>query len=468
MAKILASSLDNFILLNNSHTTTSPYVTLTVNNPSNVKLTIKDANNDDGYYKEIIGNSTAALSSDSFNTGGVAALNLLECLKLNSIFFNITLQASNVIRANIDTSIQYSITVSGSGINVGGSYSSYKALSPNKMVVMLQGMIDENTRNITMEKYNNSQTVSFNITSPFKYSSLKKPLDISVTAYQMYDSKASLVTVPYQSATVMPTTLTRFQDVDYDKYLYTGGTKVHFLTNNERRYYNYGEWVSLSFLSSVNIANPCIKKNFYTNSGVYLDTEWTTQLVEKSGENVKRYDIYDNFELSNIEYINDKQVGYILVYFVNGNGSTTELSEPVRFDVIPKCKGNHEVFFLNEIGGIDSFNFVNTKTVDMGVDDQSTYFVNPIRNYTDRYELEYTKQKRNKISQIVRTNQIDLSTAQWLNEMVKSKYVFTFLGVQSPRFKTIIIDKFDISTNTSDDEFELEMEYHEADNSENV
>src|SRR5574344_843198 len=73
--KIIASSLNNFIILNNTHTTDSPYVTFTVGSPSNTKVIIKDANNDDGYYKEIIGNSTSVISSDSFNTSGVVALN---------------------------------------------------------------------------------------------------------------------------------------------------------------------------------------------------------------------------------------------------------------------------------------------------------------------------------------------------------------------------------------------------------
>lgn len=40
--------------------------------------------------------------------------------------------------------------------------------------------------------------------------------------------------------------------------------------------------------------------------------------------------------------------------------------------------------------------------------------------------------------------------------------------MQNPKFKQIIIDKFDIETNTSDDEFELELEYHDADNEVNV
>ena len=468
MAKILASSLDNFIILNNTHTTNSPYVTFSVSSPSNVKITIKDKNNDDGYYKEIVGSSTSVISSDSFNTSGVAQLNLLECLKLNSIFFNLQMENASTIKANIDTSIEYSITVSGSGVSVGGTYSSYKALSPNKMVVMLQGEIDANTSNITMEKYNNNPTISFNITSPFKYTSMKNPLDIAITAYQVYDSKASMVTVPYAKATIMPTTLHKFQTVDYDKYLYSGSTKKHFLTTNEKRTYNYGEWVGLSFLSSVSIASPCLKKSFYTNSGVFLQNSWTTQLIDAHGVETIRYDIYDTFELGNIESINDKQVGYVLVYMVDGIGSNTELSEPIRFDIYPKCDGNNEVFFLNELGGIDSFNFTNTKTVERKIDDQSTYFINPIKNYTDRYELQYSKQKRNEITYTLSTHQIDVSTARWLNELNKSKYTFLFLGMQSPRFKTIIIDEFDIETNTSDDEFELELKYHESDNEVNI
>lgn len=460
MANILASSLDNFIILNNSHTVEQPYVTFTVGNPTNVIITIKDRHNDDGYYKEIVGNSTSVISSNSFNTGGVVALNIMECLKMNSIFFNVTLNGANTVKANIDTSISYSISVSGGGITVGGTYSTYEALSPNKMVVMLQGNIDENTTNITMEKFNNNPSVSFNVTSPFKYSSMRTPLDINITAYQVYDSKSSLVAVPYSTATILPTTLNRFQKVDYDEFYYNGGYKKHFLTNNEKRFYNYNEWIGLSMLSSVNVVG--LKKSFYTNSGVFLEDNYSTQYVEKNGI---RYDIYDTFELGSIEAVHDKQVGYVLVYAWDGSN---EISEPVRFDVIPHCNGNNEIFFLNEIGGIDSFNFTNVKEVERTIEEQSTYFINPIRDYTDRYELQYTKQKRNQIAHTVSTHQVDLHTAKWLNELNKTKYAFLFLGMHNPKFKMIVIDKFDITTNTSDDEFEFEMEYHSGDNEENL
>lgn len=456
MAKLLASSLNNFITLNNSHSTDSPYVTFTVGSPSDVRITIKDANNDDGYNKDIVGNISAVTSSESFNTSGVTTLNLMECVKLNSIFFNTTLESSNTIKTYIDTSVSYNITVSGTGISVGGTYSSYKAKSPTKTVVMLQGEINANTTNITMEKYNNAPTVSFNVTSPFQYTSMRTPLDINIIAYQMYDSKASMLTVPYASATIMPTTLSKFQSVDYDLYYNSG--KVHFLTHNEDRYYNYGEHYGLSVLSDTSVS---IKKNYYTNSGVFLESQTTCEYIETNGI---RHDIYDVIELDSIEARYNHQVGYVDVYAI-ANGVE---SYPVRFHIKPKCNGNNEIFFLNEIGGIDSFNFTKAREVERKIKDQSTYFINPISDWTDRYELQYTKQKMNEITIGVSTNQINLATAQWLNELNKSKHTFKYLGIDNPKYKMIVVDKFDITTSTLDDEFEVSLEYHDADNEINI
>ena len=454
--KLIASSLNNFIQLNNTHTTDSPYVTFAVGSPSNLKIIIKDANNDDGYYKEIVGSPSSVISADSFKTSGLVALSLMECLKLNSIFYNITLEHVNILKAYIDTSIKYNITVEGAGLTVGGTYSSYNAVSPNKMVVMLQGKIDENTNCISMEKYNNNPTISFNISSPFQYSSLKKPLDLNITAYQVYDSQASLVTVPYTAVTIMPTTLSKFQSVNYDDFY--GSGKKHFLTNNESRYYNYGEHIGLSMLSDSAVT---LKKNFYTNSGVFLETHNTCEYIEQNGI---RWDLYDVFDLDNVEARHHHQVGYVDVTALIGG---TE-SYPIRFYINPKCKGNNEIFFLNELGGIDSFNFAGTKTIERKIDDQSTYFVNPIKDWEDKYELQYSKQKRNEVTHTLTTTQIDLATAKWLNELNKSKYVYQYLGTENPKYKIIIVDKFNIETNTSDDEFELEMEYHDADNEVNI
>lgn len=451
MNKLVASSLDNFIELHNSHTSDSPYVTFTVNTPSNVKIVIKDANNDDGYYKEIIGNSTSVISSSSFRTSGVIALSLLECLRLNSIFYNITLQGVNVVKAYIDSSIKYDITVEGGGISVGGTYSTYEALSPNKMVVMLQGEFEGNMTNITMEKYNNNEIVSFNVTSPFENARMIKPLDVNIMAYTVYDNVVQLLSVPYSTATVLPTTLTKFQTVDYSQFY--GGGRIHFLTNNEHRRYNYNEHYALSLLSDSDVS---IKKNFYTNSGVFLESQTTCEYIEKNGI---RYDIYDTFALESIEARYNHQVGYVEVYGVV-NGRETY---PVRFDVIPKCNGNHEVFFLNEIGGIDSFNFTK-EYISRSSDDVSKYYMNRITNFTDVLEIANVNEKRSDIKITLTTSQVDTNTCQWLNELVKSKYVFKYLGVDNPKYKVIIVDTFNIETNTDNNEYELALEYHDSDN----
>jgi hypothetical protein len=204
-----------------------------------------------------------------------------------------------------------------------------------------------------------------------------------------------------------------------------------------------------------------IKKNYYTNSGVFLETQTTCEYIEDNGI---RHDIYDVIELDSIEARYHHQVGYVDVYAI-ANGVE---SYPIRFHIKPRCKGNNEVFFLNELGGVDSFNFTNTRTVERSIKDKSTYFVNPISDWTDRYELEYTKQKKNEITVTLSTNQINLATAQWLNELNKSKCTYKYLGIDNPKYKMIVVDKFDINTNTSDDEFEVSLEYHDADNEVNI
>ena len=314
-----------------------------------------------------------------------------------------------------------------------------------------------------MEKYHNNQTISFNLTAPFQKTTFKKPLEFNVSGYQINSGVATGITIPYNSITVMPTTLSKFQGVNYDDYLYKGNGTVKFLTTQYNRYYNYGEWVSLSILTDVTLSDPRLKKCFYTNSGVFLEEEWTTQMVEVNG---KRIDIYDNFELSDIEYVHNKQVGYILVYAYNG--MSTQLTEPIRFDVIPHCDGNNEIFFLNEIGGVDSFNFTNTKQVSRSIADKTTYNTNHIRPFIKEYEHQYVNSKRNKITTTVSSNQINAGIADWLNQLVKSKWTYKFLGVTAPMYKMIVVDKFDITTNTNDAEFEVSMEYYEADNESSI
>lgn len=459
--KILASSLDNFMVFN-TPTMQLPYVTFTVGTMSaDITILIKEANNEYGYTKSIVGSSGGETTDSTFNTSGVGIYSLYECLKLNSIFYSISFVGNESIKCYIDTSLKYSITlVEGSGISIGGSFTSFSPTLPNKTCIILQGDLN-GTTSIPMEKYHNAATISFNVTAPFQRTMFKNPLEFSIRGYNVLNGQTGNITIPYDSITVMPTTLTKFQKVDYDDYLYKGSGSVKWLTTQTRRYYNYGEWVGLSLLSNVSLPNLSLKKCFYTNSGVFLETEWTTQYVEKNG---KRYDIYDTFELNDIEAMYDKQVGYVLVYATPSNGSDTHLTQPIRFDIMPHCDGNNEIFFLNEVGGLDSFNFTSTKQKAMSINNLNTYSRTHTREFVDVYDHEYVLNKRNKITTTLSTNQVDVGIADWLNQLVKSKYVFKFLGMTNPRYMYIVVDKFEITTNTSDDEFELTLEYHDADN----
>ena len=459
MAKtILASSLDNLIMINTSSPIVLPFVTFTIGNnfSGDVNITIRNADDVSGFYKVIQGTSGGNTTSNTFNTSGKVLYGLLECLKLNNIFFNIIVESANTIKAQIDSSIRYSIVCDNDGIQIGGNYSSYSPSMPNKTVLMMQGLLD-NVTNISMEKYHNDSIVSFNLTSPFQKTTFKNPLSFNLIGYEVVEGTPRDITVPYNSVTVMPTTLHKFQGVNYNKYYYTGTTKVDFLTTQTSRYYNYNEWVGLSVLSDVAVM---LKKDYYTNSGVFLETELTTQYVEKNGI---RYDIYDNFDLNDVEATHDKQVGYILVYGVKAD-TKEEITNPIRFDIMPHCEGNNEIFFLNEIGGIDSFNFTNEKIISRSINDTKTYNITHTRPYVEKYEHEYVQTKVNKISTTLTTNQVNSGIAEWLNQLVKSKYVFKFLGLINPRYMMIVVDKFDIETSTNNEEFELELVYHSADN----
>ncbi len=134
------------------------------------------------------------------------------------------------------------------------------------------------------------------------------------------------------------------------------------------------------------------------------------------------------------------------------------------FDVPNKFSRIYDAeLYVNEIGGIDSFNFTHEEVIERKIDDLATYNINPIRPFGDTLEIERVLSKKNEITKVLSTNQVDKHTAEWLNELSKSMYTFQYQG-GSHRFKIIIVDKFDITTNNTSEEFELELEYHDSDN----
>ena len=466
---IVASSLDNFVVFTND-TFTQPYVLFNIGQPNgNFEIKIEDANNKDGYKKVLTGEENGKITNSTFNTTGdetQMALSLMECLKLNSIFNNIQLntdrEGSISIFANIESSTQYKISIwpsSDKSVGISGTYANYGARKPNKFVLMENA---GDLGNITMQKYSTAGDVCFNVTSPFTHMARKTPIRVNLMAYKVANNVSSLEPITNNTIYVLPTTLSKFQSVNYADYMMYNSlnNKVKFLTNLNNKHYNYGEKVGLSLLTDSN--NAGVIKKYYTNSGQFLESDTDIEYVER---NDMRTDFYLSFDLDGVEKRNSIQVGFVDVIGMNGG---VEVTEPVRYTVIPKCNENHEVFFVNELGGIDSFNFLGEYIYESKINSLTTYMINPTRPYEDTLELEYNQHKRNEITKTLTTTIINGDTAKWLNELSKSKYTFKYLGPDNPKFKMLIVDTMNIQVSDRNSTFEITLEYHDADNQVNI
>lgn len=456
--QILGSSKDNFLVFSNPNPE-RPFVTFYFNQTGNPVgyITIRDALDDDGYNKVINYSPEQTITDSSFRATSDRTTNtfgLIECLKLNQLFYDIQLvqdipNVGILVKAYIDSSTRYTITA-GSILVVGGSYSTYVPHLPNKFVLL------ENTPDgqISLEKYSYGEDVSFNVTAPFEHLSFKDPFNVKLLAYKSVNNVISQEGIANSTITVFPTTLTKFQDTDLsDYYVYYPGLRVNFLTNNLLRDYNVDEVVSLSLLTDKTGIG--IIKRYYTQSGQFLQMESSTIKVDNL---TMRKDFYFKFNIDVVERNTNKQVGYCTVV---ANEGGTELTYPVRFNVVPKCNQNNVIYFVNEIGGIDSFNFLGERQLKAGIDEQTTYFKNPVRPFTTIKEIESVGQKMVEQKHELKTTIIGSDTAKWLLEMAKSKYCFLLVdGV----IERIIIDDFDIELSDRENTFEVEMTYHDGDN----
>ena len=465
--RIVASSLDNFLIFENPSYQEMPYVTIGVtsgNTGKTISLVFSDKNDDDAQKIEIEGKPGANISSRSFNTTGSVTqvmLALMECLKLNTIVYDVQLATANSLKMGLDTSRQWKIT---SQLSIGGNYASYDPEAINKWTVMMNGRIDDNVSQLSMSKYNNNQTVSFNITAPFQYITTKFPFNVNLSAYALTGNVVRVETINNPQILVLPTTLDKFDEVDYEEYYSdsSDNEKKKFLTRSPYKKYNYGEYVGLSLLTNRTLSSVSLIKKYYTNSGMFLTSK--TGAVYKELNN-SRLDFYDTFDILSVENAYNHQVGYIDVVAVNG---TTEITEPMRFYVEPKCDDNDTLFFVNSIGGIDSFTFLGEHKFTAEIDENTTYMSNPEKPFGDTYELEYVKQKAINETYSSTSNMIREDLADWLTELQRSKYVFKFLGTEDPKFKIVIVDKMDIELSDNSKYYEIEVQYHYADSKINI
>ena len=459
VTKFVGSSQDNFLVFSNANYE-KPYVTFYFKHgqsPSG-SITIKDALDDDGYSKTISYSPDDTISDSSFRCTTNREENtfaFLECLRKNVIFYDISLitdipNVGIVIKAYIDSSTKYSIT-GGEILTIGGTFSSFIPKPPNKYTLLINSGNDQ----ITLEKHTMAEEVSFNVTAPFEHLTFKDPLNVKMIAYHIDNSSIVVDNISNNNITVLPTTLSKFANVNLSKYYYNYfGQKVDFLTNNFHRSYNYGEACALSVLTDR--SNLKLLKKYYTVSGKYLGSDNRVTYKENP---YMRHDFYFYLDLDGIESSTNKQVGYVEVVALYEDD---EITNPVRYDVVPKCNQNNEIMFVNELGGIDSFNFLGERSYKSQVDDQVTYFKNPTRHYGVTKELELVAQKKNKVTHTLKSSILDVDTARWLNELAKAKYVFLFT-TSGARFERIVVTDMTIDLSDRENTFEIELSYQNGD-----
>lgn len=463
---IIASSLDNFLIFDNQYYTLLPNAIVGIKSSGvgqNITLTFEDADDPDAAKIILEGKPNVNITSRTFNTSGSSTqlmFSLIECLKMNSIVYDVFPTNPNTFHMYLDTSRKWRIT-SNNYLSISGNYTSYDPEAINKWVVMVKGNIDSETSQFSLEKYNNNQQISFNISAPFAYITSKFPFKISLSAYSVNGGSVNMQTITNNQILVLPTTLDKFETVDYSRYFLQSGNneKKDFLTRNFLRNYNYDEYVGLSILTDRNTSGITLTKKYYTNSGMFLTS---TNGCYRKEYNYSRLDFYDTFDILTVENQYNHQVGYVDVVAVDGS---TELTNSVRFMVEPKCESNDTLFFINAIGGLDSFNFTGEHRFESEIDERVTYMKNPQRPFESTYELEHTKQVEIDQSYVSYTSMINERMANWLTELQRSKYVFKLVD---GKYIMVLIEDMNIDLSDTEKYFEVQCEYRYADTGINV
>lgn len=442
--KYLGSSQDNFLVFSNENFA-KPYVTFQITGNRTSYFTINDALDEDGYKKTIKYGADEVISDSSFkvsNNTVSTTFALMECLRKNPIFYDLEVYQNSgggtYLRAYIDSSTKYEIKDYGS-VGIGGTYSSWSPKEPNKFVLLE----NNGEKQIFLEKYTMADDVSFNVTAPYEHLSFKDPFEVRMMSYRIDDNVVYQNSIANSSVIVFPTTLSKFDDTDLSDY------EGKFLTHNFKRTYNYDEVCALSVMAN----SASLTKKYYTNSGVFLMQDSDILYMEQHN---MRKDFYFKLNVQYVEGETNKQVGYVEVSCGSG--------EPVIYTVEAKCNQNNEIYFVNEIGGIDSFNFLGEREFNSKINSQTTYFMNPTRKYGTVKELEVIGQHINKVEHTLTTTIVDSDTALWLNEMQKSKYQFLYKTSGATRFERIIITEMSIEVTDRNNIFEVEMTYQEGDN----
>lgn len=421
----------------------------------------------------IIGVANGETTANSYNLGASVdecLISLSECLKANTLFSNVKVVTDRTgqhiaqVEADMDNSEKYRVTIEST------------VTPPFYILGDFGGATDTTfTLNYSTPETNFSQSkttdldvVRFDIASPFSNSTFKYPIVLNISANSKRKNKFSLLAVGATEHTIMPTTLSLYESVDWDLYCHDGTAMAkEWLTRNTEREYNYGEVCCLSFLGQYPYR---LFARYYTNAGVMVyegEPEYYADLTSS-----KRQDYYFDLGISEVESTTSRQVGYVEVGLKDYSDNVIT-ETPVTYVVNPRCHNNLELFFLNAIGGLDSFNGWVKFGVETSIGDLSTYDTNQMKSDLDfthndiaMYEVVHKKSSTNKYT--LTSTKLKRDQVEWLRELQRSKYVFIRLGEWSKddaKYQMVVVESMNIRDNSTEEDYTVEVTFHDFSNS---
>lgn len=465
----LPSSQAFNVIINNPEYLETPYVDIALSSSfsSEVGATIEVKDNvNSNYTLTIVGSNNGAISSTTFNTSftnNAPIFSLAECMKKNTnMFYDVKVSGNEVngftVRAYFDSNTTYTFTVS-SGLSISG----YTSGNYSPMVKQVMHFHTENNGDFEMEKYTKGKSVSFNITSPFNNTIDHKPIQFSIYSYSHYNTIDGVAHTKYRSDygsyVVIPSTIGEFETNSYNDYIVNGEnyTKGKFLTTKTVRDYMYGEKIALSVLTTNGQIYHSLLLKKYTPSGILITSISPTATID----NTYRVDYIIDVNLSDTETTYGKTVGYMEAVIVGRDG-VTPISNTIRYNVVPKCMTPRTLFFLNELGGFDSYTFRGSVEEKIDIDDNETYTMKyTMKDHVKTMSAVAYKTMENMIT--VNTGKISHAEGKWLKCLAATKYCFIEDPNVTNTYYNVIIDSVDIDIDSSETYCECSLTYYIGD-----
>ncbi len=458
---------------------------LTINNTGAVTIKITDDDDTLWVGLQLVGTNDGIIGKSTFNTSGTVTnvlISLLECLRLNNIFYDFSIDTqSNKISFLIDNSRNYNISSSNSNITVSISNPSNNSNSSNssnsKITLVKEWWNDNKWETIIEDKYINTQRYNFDISSGFSFN--VNPIHVRIkTSYTIVNNMITPVIYNETDYYILPTSLSyRETGIFTERYDYSNDNTIeqvylydYNIPNSKVRYltfdyltpkrYNYNETSIISILKTPDTQIKTMSTKYYTESGVYITTITSSPIYFSFSSDII-VNLTFKLNINDVETNYNKQVGYSLVNVLDINNNEI-LIEPVRYNINPSCNKNFEVFYLNSMGGMESFNFLYNIEQINKVGETLTHTTNnilmQINSHNPNVEIIKTKQHSNTYR--ATTEYVTKEEAKKIMEITDSKYVYVLDGYNH---NNIIPEKMDMTLDEKKNKYRVAMEFRYAD-----